>query len=62
MRKQLRRALQLSIRFAQLGGMAGTAIFLSQGEFAKALQCTLVAALCILILTLVMAVSGSFRE
>lgn len=42
--------LRLSIRFAQLGGMAGTAVLLSQGELTKALQCALVTGACIVIL------------
>jgi len=44
--------LRLSIRFAQLGGMAGTAVLLSQGEWVKAIQCATVTGACIVILHL----------
>lgn len=44
--------LKLSIRFAQLGGMAGTAVLLSQGQWIQAMQCALVTGACIVILHL----------
>jgi len=47
-------AMRLSVRFAQLGGMAGTAVFLVQGEFLKALECILISCLCITLLALAM--------
>lgn len=51
--------LRLFARFAQLGGMAGTAIFLSQGEFLKAVQCTTVAGICIVLTAVAVKVAGS---
>ncbi len=46
-------------RFAQLGGMAGTAVFLSQGEFLKAVQCTTVTGICIVLMAVAVKVAGS---
>ena len=58
MLKEITSVLRLFIRFAQLGGMAGSALFLTQGEFAKAIQCSCVAALCIVLLSLAMKAGG----
>jgi|GEM_PF-6127110 len=51
--------IRLFARFAQLGGMAGTAIFLTQGEFVKAVQCTTVAGLCIVLTAVAVKVASS---
>ena len=50
--------LRLSIRFAQLGGMAGTAMLVSQGEWIKAMQCALVTGACIVILHISSTIIG----
>ena len=51
--------LRLFARFAQLGGMAGTAVFLTQGEFLNAVRCTLVASLCICFIAMILKLIDS---
>jgi hypothetical protein len=53
------KAFRLLTQYIQLGGLAGTAVFLSQGEFVKALWCAIISALCILVLTLVILLAES---
>ena len=54
--------LRVFVRFTQLGGMAGTAIFLSEGEFLKAVQCTTTAGICIVLTALAQKVADSSRR
>lgn len=51
--------LKVFARFAQLGGLAGTAIFLSEGEFVKALQCTTTAGICIVLIAIALKIANS---
>lgn len=45
-------ALRLLTQYVSLGGLAGLAVFSSQGEFTKAVWCIITAGFCILVLTL----------
>lgn len=55
----LKTLLRHFARFTQLGGMAGTATFLNEGEFLKAVQCTIIAGLCIVLTAVAVKVAGS---
>ena len=55
----LKTIVRVFARFAQLGGMAGTAVFLVEGEFLKAVQCTTTAGLCVLLTAIAQKVANS---
>lgn len=59
MRRIKAKALRLLTQYVHVGGLAGTAVFLSQGEFAKALWCSFISALSILMLTLAILLAES---
>jgi hypothetical protein len=54
--------LRLLNQYVRFGGLAGPVVFLSQGEFEKALWCAITAGLCIIIVALANVLADSLTS
>lgn len=56
------KAFRLLTQYVQIGRLAGTAVFLSQGEFTKALWCVFISVFSIFVLALAILLAESLKR